>query len=370
MAIGAILRRRLVKKNGFCIYYARQFVAIATGDVTMRPRQREDGPLVVIEERRFPASAVVAFGTGGYPACPRELRAVDVFVAVLTFRRRRAEIHVDELGLQVRRLVAIHASHRAMLAEQGKVRLAMVETGEIPPILSGMAGLAAKCSASNHPPHAVAKFSVMRIVVTGGAGEVLKVKESGLFRVGREFHRLVAFRAGYGEVRAGEQESRLLVLRQPERRGPISIQSVALLAPVQVGSGGELPLVFILMAIETALELDLVERFLAVRNVALCALQAGMFPLQGVGSGCMLLQAKGARLETLHGVAGTALASIGALGELALMLILVAMHALLKSQRLFEIAAAVALQAIDFLVLAEQRIFRLRVIEIPAKRGS
>lgn len=56
-----------------------------------------------------------------------ELLRVDVFMAILALRGRGLEVHVDQLGFNVRRLVAIDASRSAMRAEQGKLRLGMVE---------------------------------------------------------------------------------------------------------------------------------------------------------------------------------------------------------------------------------------------------
>ena len=68
--------------------------------------------------------------------------------------------------------------------------------------------------------------------------------------------------------------------------------------------------------------------------------------------------------QPLHVVAGGALAAVRTLGELAVVRIgLVAVHALLEGQRLFEIAAGVALGAIDAGMFAFQRELGLRVIE-------
>lgn len=66
----------------------------------------------------------------------------------------------------------------------------------------------------------------------------------------------------------------------------------------------------------------------------------------------MLLDAERRRLETVHGMAGGAFARIGALHELSIMLVLVAVHALPKNQRLLEIATLMTCDAANFLVLA------------------
>lgn len=78
----------------------------------------------------------------------------------------------------------------------------------------------------------------------------------------------------------------------------------------------------------------------------------------------MLLQRELRRFPSLHGVARRALGATRPLGELAIVGIrFVAVHARLESQRLLEISAAVALDAIHRRMFPEQGIFRFRVIE-------
>jgi len=74
--------------------------------VAMDAAQRERGALVVIEQGWLPLGAVMAIGTGR-DRILGELLAVDVLVTVLTLLRRRLEIHMEQVGFQVRRLVAI-----------------------------------------------------------------------------------------------------------------------------------------------------------------------------------------------------------------------------------------------------------------------
>ena len=62
-------------------------------------------------------------------------------------------------------------------------------------------------------------------------------------------------------------------------------------------------------------------------------------------------------------MAGGTLASIGTLGELAIMGVLVAARALLERDRFLEVAVGVALAAVDEGMLAFQGVFRLRVVE-------
>ena len=175
--------------------------------------------------------------------------------------------------------------------------------------------------------------------------------------------RFVTLLASHRQVRSRQYEPGLLVPRQPERGGLVAVERVTLLAPVQIRRGRELPLVLVFVAVEAATELDLVKRLFAVRDVALRALQGGVLALQGIGRSRMLLQTERCRLESFHGVTGGAFLAAHAFCELSLVLIVVAIHALLKSERLLEIALAVAGDAVHLLVLPEQRILGLGVVK-------
>jgi hypothetical protein len=77
----------------------------------------------------------------------------------------------------------------------------------------------------------------------------------------------------------------------------------------------------------------------------------------------VFFHSEGRGLESLQVVAGTAIRATSALAELALVFVLVAIHALLKGERLLEITVAVASQAIHLLVLSGQGVFSLRMVE-------
>ena len=117
------------------------------------------------------------------------------------------------------------------------------------------------------------------------------------------------------------------------------------------------------MAISAARKLDLIQGVLALRNVALHALQPGVAALQRVVGGSVFFHGEKGRLPTLHVVAGRALAAVLTLDELPVMSILVAIRALLKRNLLLEIAVGVALGAIDGGVLALERVLGLGVVE-------
>lgn len=90
-------------------------MAPLTANVLVGSLQRELGSLVMVKERRLPLGAVVTVGARRNPGLGK-LSPVDILVAILTSRWRGLEIHVDQTGFLVRRLVAIHAGRGAMRA--------------------------------------------------------------------------------------------------------------------------------------------------------------------------------------------------------------------------------------------------------------
>ena len=141
MAGGAVLGCRLIEEYSLGGHCLRQFVAVGAAHILMGTPQRELGPLVVVERRRFPLAAVVALGAVG-DVCLRKLLAMDVLMAILALSRSSLEIHVEQPGFKVRRLVAIDAGSRAMRPEQREFRLGVVKAREFFPRLGGVAGLA------------------------------------------------------------------------------------------------------------------------------------------------------------------------------------------------------------------------------------
>lgn len=104
-----------------------QLVAGLATNILVDALERERRPCVVVEQRRFPFRAVVAFpARRGLPL--GELPAVDIFVTVLALGRSRSEVHVHELGLHVWRLMAIDASGRAVRSYQGERSLGVIES--------------------------------------------------------------------------------------------------------------------------------------------------------------------------------------------------------------------------------------------------
>jgi len=179
----------------------------------------------------------------------------------------------------------------------------------------------------------------------------------------------MAVGAGHGDVPAGQRELRFLVLGKREGRRLVSIQSVALVAGVEVRCGDKLSGVLIFVARSALVKLDFEERVLAFGDVTLVAVHAGVPAFERIGAGGMVFHCVGRRLPTLHGVAGEALATAMTFGKLSVVRIgLVAIRALVENQRLLEVAVGVALFATDRRVLAFQRVLGFRVIEILVHR--
>lgn len=162
----------------------------------------------------------------------------------------------------------------------------------------------------------------------------------------------------------GELEAGLFVFGERKRRRPESLQRVALLALIQPGRSRELRLVFVVVAVQAAGELDFIKRFPSLRDVALGAFELRVLAFERVCGGGMRLHIEPRRLPAADVVAGRALAAIEALRELSVVRVFVAIHALGERQFFLEVAVSVAGDAFHGLVLAEQGILGLGVIKI------
>ena len=215
MAGHAILRRGLVEQDCLGGNDFGQFVTVGAFDVLMGAAQCESCPFVVIEQGRLPLHAVVAVGAGG--SVPfGELLSVDVLMAVLAQGGGCLEIHVDQIGFEVRRLMAVDAGRRPMCPEQGKLGLGMVETGKFFPGLGAMAGLAtARGTVGPDLLHAFLELALVDILVATGAVQTFPVIND--VRFGLELRGLLmAFGTCNSDVAASQRKAGLLVLGQSE----------------------------------------------------------------------------------------------------------------------------------------------------------
>jgi len=118
VASRAFLRRRLIKQHRFAAHHLNILVAGLAAHILMRASQRERRSAFVVKQRWLPFETVVTVGAGSDFVGIRELRPVDIFVALLALGRSRLEIGLHQLGPKVRRLVAIDAGGPAMRPQQ------------------------------------------------------------------------------------------------------------------------------------------------------------------------------------------------------------------------------------------------------------
>jgi len=157
----------------------------------------------------------------------------------------------------------------------------MIESTGIAPGLHVVARLATGSRAiGSHAVHRCLEFSVVRIVVAGGASLFRELELRGGHS--GDHGCAVAIHARHGQMRPLEGEPRLPVIRQREFRGAVSVETVAAFASVQIRRGDELSAVLIAMAIEAAPKCDLVLGCRAGRGVAFRAGDVCVFAQQRI----------------------------------------------------------------------------------------
>jgi len=171
-------------------------------------------------------------------------------------------------------------------------------------------------------------------------------------------------------VRARQRVAALLVLCDGIGGRLEAHNHMALFTAAVVGRLRELAAMNIGVAIQTICEGNLVARGRPGRNVTFSAWNADVLAIERICRSPMLQDSKPRRLPALDGVALGAFALLLPLGELSAVRIRrVTIGTRLKCDGLLEIAAGVAFEAIHFDVLAKQRIFCLRVVELLAGRN-
>lgn len=178
--------------------------------------------------------------------------------------------------------VALAAHNDSMRSSQRKFCFRMVKSTDVDPGARAVARLATeRRSIRFFRRHAIFKFALVGICVARGACAVLKM-EGQNFVCSSAQPCLVAFRAGDSHVRSDEREMRLLVLGDGKCGAVEILYRVAILATVQVGSGGKLFIVFILMAICARREFHFVLRIFSGRRVAFIASHGRMLAIQRI----------------------------------------------------------------------------------------
>lgn len=176
-----------------------------------------------------------------------------------------------------------------MRPEQRKRCLGMIKPLQIFPRIRRMTRLTTRRLAV-HPDlfHGLVELALMRVLMAHGARAVVEAVDHRVFGLGSGTL-LMAVTAGGRDMAASERETRLLVLRQGEGRGMVTLQIVALFAAIQVRSSGELTLMLVLMTIHAFSEFDLEERVLSFGKVTAFAFHLGVLALKRVSALSVLL---------------------------------------------------------------------------------
>ena len=284
MAICTRLGSGSVEQDLLSIDVAEQFVTSRACDVAVLSLQGECRASVVIKQGRLPLGRIVAVAALGHLVGVEldELPSVHIFVAVFTLFWRLLEVHVNQLGLEVRRFVAVDAGYCAVRSSQRERRGVVVESVQFFPGLSGVTRLAAhRLSVLADLVHALFELALVHVLVAGRAGEIVEVIRDLRFRL-RLVGELVAIGAGNGDVPSGELELGLFMLRERERRRTVALERVALVALVVVRLAHELRVVLVHVAIRATFEVhDLENRVLALGRVTLVALHLSCPSMSG-----------------------------------------------------------------------------------------
>ena len=207
--------------------------------------------------------------------------------------------------------------------------------------------------------HRCRKLSPMRILVAAHARHVAKME----LPVVRTAAFLVAILTRHGGMRALQGKAGSLMIANAESGRVKTVHRVATLAPVGPWGGGELPPMRILMAVEAGLEPRAIVGTGTGWRVALGAGQSLVFAGDRVGGSLVTGLGESRGTPARDCVARAAVAAVGAVEKLALVLVLVAIQASLVRYRGFEIRVLMTFQASHFAMLTIQREFRGGVVE-------
>lgn len=282
MAGSTLFGSGLVKKDILASDRFHEFVAGVATHILVGTSQGEGCALLMVEQGWLPARAVVAVRAGSDMGRIDELRSMSVLVAFLAFHRGCLEVHIGKIGFHSSGLVTVDASRGSMSTEERKVSFRVVKSPQVLPVRGGMASLTSRRSPVRpHLPHTLRELAFVRVLMADGAGSVVELVQNDLLELRRGAF-LMAIGTGGREMSPRERKAGLLMLRQRECRGMIALQVMALLAAVEIGRGGKLALMIVLMAVHAFGELDLVERVLALRNMTAGALHFRVLEFQRI----------------------------------------------------------------------------------------
>lgn len=214
--------------------------------------------------------------------------------------------------------------------------------------------------------HATAELPLVNVLMATGATELVEMVERHA-GTGRRF---VAFIAGHRLMSPRERETGLLVFCKSVAGGIEGSPGVALFTAIVPWSRRELASVLILMTIDAQAKADFEACILAGRNMAVGAFDLGMRRHKREAGLRMIRRCKRGRSPAFYLVATLATPTVGALQELSAMRIgIVAIRAIGKGYGRLEVGIPMASHTRHFDVFAQQREFRLRVIECRGECG-
>jgi len=346
VTIRAVFWSGLVKQNRFTLNFALQGMAHRAAHIGVRPRQRELSAFVMIKYRGRPTFVHMTITTFCDSILGNKLPPMRIGMASLAIVGRPLELNfVGTHG----DLVTFVTSHRAVGPDQRKFRFRMVEASYVNPGFGAVACFTAQRGAIGaFLCHALFEFSLVGIGVAGSACAVREMEWQNLV-CSSAVAGFVALRAGGGHVRPGQDEMGVFVLGNRESRAMKVLYRMAVLAAILVGGGGKLFVVRVLMAIRAGREFHLVNGIFPRRGMTFIASDGPVFSFERIMRSRVFLYAKLRWLPTFDGMAFRALPLAGARLELPFVRIRgMAIRALRKRQRLFEIASGVAIAATHF----------------------
>lgn len=325
--------------------------------VLMRAGERKRGACIVVELGRGPAAGVVTRPALHHAFASLELPGVNVLMTARATLGGRLERDLAQAGarscLGIRRPMAIQAAEYAMPPGEREGCGFVIEILQLAPRAHAVTRFANALTGFQMRLGDCGKLALMRILVAALAGDVRKMKLP--VRARRSGFFAVTILARYSGVRALQSELRFLMHGQRERGWMEAFHLVTVFAAVIVRRARELAGVWVLVAVQTSLGGRVIVGVEPGGKMALGAGQALVLSEQRILGRLVAGFLEGGRLPAVLRMAGRAFAVVRAAHELALVLVLVTVHALLMRHRRLEIRFFMALLAGEPVVLAVQR---------------
>ncbi len=360
MTCNALQRRGLVEEHLFVVHEAKRIVTAVAFHAFVPTLQREFRALVVVKHRRHPSLRGVALCAWDSLRFHGELASMRICMALIASLRRSLELNF----VRARRwLVAVIARYCPMGSQERELGLTVVKTTDVYPRFCVVARFAPKRTAitalTRHP---LAKFAMVRIGMAASATAIFKMEGRHFVDRAGGAH-FVAVITWNGHVRARQRKLGLSMLGNRKQRTVEVLNGVAAFAPIIVRRGGKLAGMNVFVAVHAVCKLHVVNCCLAGREVALPAFHLGVLAFQRVVRACVFLHPEQRRFPAFDGMALRALSFFLAACKLASVNVLVAVSAIRERKRLLEIAVYVTSGATDLCMLAQQRVFRCRMIK-------